>query len=78
MIKTFFFSIFLFFFFHLPNSFSWKTTGQCPLPKNVVLNKINIFMGSKIQKIQHKAESEGILSVAVTGTQAKVTWDPHC
>ena len=35
-------------------------------------------MGSKIQKIQHKAESEGILRVAVTGTQAKVTWDPHC
>ena len=35
-------------------------------------------MGSKIQKIQHKAESEGILRVTVMGTRAKRAWDPHC
>lgn len=80
MINKKFFSIFpLLLFFSYPklllleNYWTTSFTKKCGF-----WNKINTFMGSKIQKIQHKTESEGILRMTVMGTQAKKAWDPHC
>ena len=54
------------------------------LLENVLYQKIEVLIkyiqtwGSRVQKIQHKTGSEGILRVTVTGNQAKRTLNPHC
>ena len=72
----------------IPRGDSLFSISQTPfirkLLENVVYQKTEVWIeyiqiwGSGVQKIQRKAESEGILRVTVTGNQAKTTLNPHC
>lgn len=54
---------------NIPNPFDWEITWRVSSTSNEVLNKINMYMGSRIQEIQHKKASEGILRATGTGTE---------